>query len=170
MIRALDIAPAAADAAAEPATDRVTLDREGRYRRRGVLTTDGGETVLLDLAEARELDDGAFLLLEDGRRIAVCAAAEPLYAITAASPQALARLAWHIGNRHLPAAIEPGRLLIARDHVVADMVRRLGGTVAAVVEPFRPEGGAYGHGRTHGHHAHAHAHDDPNARIPARRG
>ncbi|MEM6972783.1 MAG: urease accessory protein UreE [Pseudomonadota bacterium] len=166
MIRALDIDTDAAGAAA----DSVTLDREGRYRRRGVLTSDGGEAFLLDLAEARELDDGAHLVLEDGRRIAVAAAAEPLYAITAETPQALARLAWHIGNRHLPAAIEGGRLLIARDHVVAEMVRRLGGGVVEVVEPFRPEGGAYGHGRTHGHHHHAHAHEDPNAHIPARRG
>ncbi|MEO1470743.1 MAG: urease accessory protein UreE [Pseudomonadota bacterium] len=164
MIRALDTRPAG-HAAAEAT---VTLDRAGRYRRRAVLETDAGERFLLDLAEATELDDGALLALEDGRHVAVRAAAEPLYAVTADDPRHLARLAWHVGNRHLPAEIGPDRLLIERDHVVADMVRRLGGRVEAVEAPFRPEGGAYGHGRTHGHH---HAHDpqtDPNAHIPHR--
>lgn len=164
MLRALEVRPGAGTVA----DAGLTLDRAGRYRRRGVLTTDAGEAFLLDLAEATEMHDGDALVLEDGRKIAVRAAAEPLLRVTASDPRALARLAWHIGNRHLPAQIEGHALLIERDHVIAEMVRGLGGTVEAVEAPFTPEGGAYGHGRTHGH-AHAHdPHADPNAHIPHR--
>jgi urease accessory protein len=71
----------------------------------------------------------------------------------------LARLAWHIGNRHTPCQVEKGRLLIRRDHVLEAMLRQLGAGVEAVIAPFRPEGGAYGHGRTMGHdHGHSHDH------------
>lgn len=145
---------------------QIVLTYEQRYRRRGVLTLDSGEQVLLDLAEATELGDGDALVLEDGRRVAVRAAAEPLAEVRGHD---LARLAWHVGNRHTPAQIEHRRLLIQRDHVLEGMLRRLGGEIRHVDEPFRPEGGAYGHGRTHGHHDHG-AHDDPNAHIPHRHG
>ena len=71
----------------------------------------------------------------------------------------LMRLAWHIGNRHTPCQIEAGRLLIREDHVLEAMLRQLGATVTKVREPFTPEGGAYGHGRTMGHdHGHGHVH------------
>ena len=90
-------------------------------------------------------------MLEDGALVAVEAAAEPLAEVTA-EPAALARLAWHVGNRHTPAEIGDGRLLIQRDHVIEDMLAKLGAAVRHVRAPFRPEGGAYGHGRTHGHH------------------
>jgi urease accessory protein len=154
---------------AEGATLTLSLPYAERYRRRGRLTTDEGEDILLDLAEATELEDGHALLLEDGRRVAVRAAPEPLAEVRAEGA-ALARLAWHVGNRHTPAQVEEGRLLIQRDHVLEDMLARLGARVAHVTEPFRPEGGAYGHGRTHGH-AHAHdPHADPNAHIPHRHG
>ena len=63
----------------------------------------------------------------------------------------LVRLAWHIGNRHTPCQIEADRLLIQQNHVMWDMLALLGATVKDVSEPFTPEGGAYGHGRTHGH-------------------
>lgn len=151
------------------AVDWVTLAYDQRYRRRGLLTTDAGEEILLDLAEATELSEGEALVLEDGRRVAIRAAAEPLAEMRAAGAT-LARLAWHIGNRHMPAQVESGRLLIQRDHVLEDMLRQLGAEIHHVDEPFRPEGGAYGHGRTH---AHAHSHDpqhDPNAHIAHRHG
>lgn len=148
------------------AADAVTLPHAERYRRRGLMRTDGGEEFLLDLAEATELREGDALALEDGRRIAVRAAAEPL---TEVRGPALARLAWHIGNRHTPCQVEAERLLIRRDHVLEDMLRGLGATLAPVEAPFAPEGGAYGHGRTHGH-THAHEADaNPNAHIPPRR-
>jgi urease accessory protein len=147
------------------ASDAVVLAWEDRWRRRGRLTTESGASVMLDLAEAMELRDGDALMLADGRRVAVRAAAEPLTEVRGEDATHLARLAWHLGNRHLPVQIESGRLLIRRDHVLEDMLARLGARLAPTEAAFRPEGGAYGHGRTHAH-AHApHAHDDPDAHL-----
>lgn len=169
MMRASRLAAAVPASASFAPADTLTLAYEDRYRRRGRLTTDGGADLLLDLAEATELVPGQFLVLDDGRGIAIAAAAEPLAEVRAEGAT-LARLAWHVGNRHTPAQVEDGRMLIRRDHVLEDMLTRLGATVVHVEAPFRPEGGAYGHGRTHGHgHAHT-AHDDPNAHIPHRHG
>ncbi|MEL7469322.1 MAG: urease accessory protein UreE [Pseudomonadota bacterium] len=149
------------------ADDVVRLDYAARYRRRAVLSTDAGEEILLDLPQARELADGEGLVLEDGRTVIVRAAAE---ALTEVRGESLPRLTWHIGNRHTPCQIEADRLLIQRDHVLEDMLQRLGAQIAHVEEPFKPEGGAYGHGRTHGH-SHSHdPHADPNAHIPHRHG
>ncbi|MEM9061271.1 MAG: urease accessory protein UreE [Pseudomonadota bacterium] len=143
----------------------VRLDYAARYRRRAVLRTDAGEELLLDLPQARELADGEGLVLEDGRTVVVRAAAE---ALTEVRGKNLTRFAWHIGNRHTPCQIDEDRLLIQRDHVLEDMLRRLGATITHVEAPFQPEGGAYGHGRTHGH-SHSHdPHADPNAHIPHR--
>lgn len=161
MIRATAI-----ETAAGPAGDTLSLPYEARYRRRGRLRTEGGEDILLDLAEATELADGAALRLEDGRLIALRAAPEPLAEVRAEGER-LARLAWHVGNRHTPCQIAEGRLLIQRDHVLEDMLARLGAEVVHVEAPFTPEGGAYGHGRTHGH-SHGPADHDPNAHIPHR--
>ncbi|MFO1105537.1 MAG: urease accessory protein UreE [Amaricoccus sp.] len=146
-----------------PPTDRVVLDYEGRFLRRKTLTTAGGTPLFVDLAETLSLADGDAFVTETGARIEVEAAAEPLLEIHG-SPHALARLAWHIGNRHMPAQIEPSRILIQENHVMADMLARLGAHTHHVSEPFRPEGGAYGHGRTQGHH-HGGATDDPHGHI-----
>ncbi len=136
-------------AVAPPAADRVILDYEGRFLRRRTLVTEAGARLLVDLPETVSLDDGDAFLTETGMTIAVAAAPEPLLEITGAD---LARLAWHIGNRHAPARIEPARILICDDAILADMLARLGATVRPVREPFAPERGAYGTGRTHGHH------------------
>jgi len=157
------------DADGEP-VGVVTLAYDERYRRRGLLRTDAGEEILLDLAEAVELRDGAALVLEDGRQVLIRAAPERLTEVRGADPRHLLRLCWHLGNRHLPVQVEADRLLIRHDHVLEEMLIRLGATLQSVTEPFQPEGGAYGHGRTHGH-SHSHdPHDDPNAHIPARHG
>ncbi|RAP42114.1 hypothetical protein BYZ73_07100 [Rhodovulum viride] len=155
---ALEIRPGAGAGA-----DSVTLDYDARFLRRKRLVSDGGLAFLLDLAHTTSLAEGDLIVLEDGRGIVVRAAAEPLLEVTGTD---LARLAWHIGNRHTPCQVEESRLLIQRDHVLLDMLDRIGATVREVVEPFTPEGGAYGHGRTHGHshgdahgHTHDHAHD-----------
>ncbi len=148
-------------AGAEAAADRVVLDYRERFLRRKRLDTAGGAVLLVDLPETVSLDDGDAFVLEDGRLVAVQAAVEPLVEITAA-PETLARLAWHIGNRHTPAEIGAGRILVQRDHVIEDMLARLGAETRRIEAPFRPEGGAYGHGRTHGHH-HGGAGDDPGA-------
>lgn len=153
--------------AASGAQDTVTLAYDDRYRRRGRLRSDQGEEILLDLAETASLTQGVGLVLEDGRLVEVRAAAEPLAEVRA-SGQTLARLAWHIGNRHTPCQVEVDRLLIQRDHVLEDMLAKLGASVVHVEGPFEPEGGAYGLGRTHGH-SHSHdPHADPNAHIPHR--
>ncbi|MFT3972420.1 MAG: urease accessory protein UreE [Amaricoccus sp.] len=144
------------------APDRVELDYRDRFLRRKRLTTVAGAALVVDLPETVSLDDGDALLLMGGGRIAVVAAAEPLVAVTAPDAAGLARLAWHVGNRHTPAEIGDGRLLVQRDHVIEDMLHRLGATLTPLMAPFRPEGGAYGHGRTHGHHAGG-ATDDPDA-------
>ena len=139
------------------AADRVTLDHDRRHRRRAAMTGDGGTEFLLDLGEAVPLRDGDGLLLEDGRIVAVAAAPEALAEIATGSPPELARIAWHLGNRHLPCQFLGDRIRIRRDHVIEEMVARLGATVMAVDAPFDPEGGAYhgGHGHRHDHH-----HDD----------
>jgi urease accessory protein len=130
-----------------PAPLSLTLTYEDRFLRRKRLVTDQGEAIVLDLAETTSLDHGDALQLEDGRRVAIFAAPEPLIAVRGN----LTRLAWHIGNRHTPCQIEADRLLIREDHVLADMLLRLSADIERVTEPFTPEGGAYGHGRTHGH-------------------
>jgi len=127
--------------------DRVTLTYDDRFLRRKVLTSEGGLRFLVDLEHTTSLDHGDAFALTDGRLIEVIPAPEALLEIRGA----LTRLAWHIGNRHTPCQIEPDRLLIQRDHVLSDMLEKLGAEVAEVVEPFTPEGGAYGHGRTHSH-------------------
>jgi urease accessory protein len=140
----------------------VTLAYDDRHRRRMRLATDAGEEFLLDLAHALSLEDGDGLQLDDGSWIAVRAAAESLIEVTA-EPTLLARLAWHLGNRHLPARIEPRRILIRSDHVIADMLSKLGATLRFIEAPFTPERGAYddyGHAQEPGHaDAHHHDHD-----------
>ena len=144
--------------------DTITLDRQSRYRRRLVLKTDAGHELMLDLAEATYLADGDGLLVQDGGVVLVKAAAEELMEIRAADTLALARIAWHLGNRHTPAQIAPDAILIQPDHVLAEMVEGLGARVHRVKKPFEPEGGAYGgHGplhTSHHHHHHGdHSHD-----------
>ena len=132
------------------AADGVTLDYDRRHRRRLALTTDGGRNLLLDLAEATHLRDGDGLDCGDEGIVRVIAAPESLIGI-AAPPALLIRIAWHLGNRHLDVAFqlgdECGSLLIRDDHVIGDMVRRLGAMVTPVTAPFDPESGAYD-----GHH------------------
>jgi urease accessory protein len=138
--------------------DAITLDYDERHRRRRRYVCDGGLEILLDLPEATVLRHGDGLRLEDGGYVEVRAAAENLIEIRANSPALLTRLAWHLGNRHLPADVDGGRILIRDDHVIVDMLRRLGATVRPVRAPFNPEGGAYGqHNHDHGHpHRHSH--------------
>ena len=127
--------------------DSITLDHEQRHRRRATLVSDGGLEFLLDLPQAAHLHDGTRLLLDDGRRIAVRAAPEPVLDIRGHD---LVRIAWHLGNRHTPAQILPDRLRIRADHVLAEMLHGLGAEVTELSAPFEPESGAYAHGH-HGH-------------------
>jgi len=141
---------------------RLRLDHHHRHRRRLTLKTEEGETILLDLPTAVHLRGGDKLLLDDGAILDVEALDEPLLHITAADIPALIRIAWHLGNRHLPTQLAGAALRIREDHVLEDMVRRLGATVTHVVAPFDPEGGAYADPAGH-HHGHGHEHDDGHA-------
>ena len=151
--RAVAAHPAGAWPEAE-ARDSVTLDFDDRHRRRFV--AEGGLAFLLDLPEAAVLRDGDGLALADGGYVRVRAAPEPLVEVAAATPAALARLAWHLGNRHLPAQILDARILIRDDHVIVRMLEELGATLRRVHAPFDPEGGAYGEHNRDPHHHHAH--------------
>lgn len=158
MIRVDKIHPAGTWTAA-PA-DRVTLDLDDRYRRRAVLTGAGGLTFLLEEPSAVHLHHGDGLELEDGRLVEVQAEPEDLLEIFADDAAHLVKIAWHLGNRHLPTQLMGESLRIRRDHVIEDMVQKLGGRIVPLSAPFDPEGGAYGHGRTQGHdHSHGHSHD-----------
>lgn len=154
---------------AEECDEMVRLDHDQRTRRRMVFTTEAGKPILLDMPRPVRLRDGDALCLEDGARVHVEATAEALLEITAASHAALVRIAWHLGNRHLPTQLLPGeaggRLRIRHDHVIAEMVEGLDGKCLPVLAPFDPEGGAYeGGSGGHGHHHH-HDHDGPDSDL-----
>ena len=143
----------------EQAGGSVTLDFDARHRRRIRLTTDQGEDVLLELPKAVAMADGDALQLEDGRLLKVRAAAEPLVEVRHKDPDQLMRLAWHLGNRHLPTEIRHDVLHIRPDHVIEDMLHRFEAVLVRVEAPFQPEGGAYsgnGHHRDHDHTGHRH--------------
>ncbi len=125
----------------------VVLSYEARLLRRRVLTTASGLSFLVDLPRMTSVYQHEAFILDDGRSVGIMPAEEELFEVTGD----LIRLAWHIGNRHTPCQIEANRLLIPRNHVMRDMLQRLGASVAAVTGPFSPEGGAYGHGRIHPH-------------------
>ena len=127
------------------AIDRVVLDAHERTRRRVILTGAGGTTFLLDLANPATLRDGDGLVLEDGSIVRVTRKPEPLIEIAATTAQDMARIAWHLGNRHTDIQIVGGRLRIQRDHVLEAMLRGLGAQLTELEAPFDPEPGAYGH-------------------------
>jgi urease accessory protein len=130
----------------------VTLTHDQRRIRRKLLPLASGDAVLVDLPTPATLEDHGALVLEDGRLVEIVAASEELYEITGTDQGHLVRLAWHLGNRHLPAQLEAGRILIARDHVIRTMLLGLGARVVETVAPFSPEHGAY-----HGHGESSHA-------------
>lgn len=146
--------------------DLAVLAHDERHIRRRAIELVHGDRVLVDLAEPVVFETGDVLVLDDGRHAEIIAAEEELYEIRARDAVQLTQLAWHIGNRHLAAAIEADRILILRDHVIKAMLEGLGATVSDIVAPFEPVRGAYsGHGHGHGHNHdhgdhHHHAHDD----------
>lgn len=146
----------------EPA-GTIRLDHAARHLRRKLVTTDQGEKIMVDLPEPVLFADGDRLVLDDGRTVAIAAAEEELYEVRPGGACPLRHLAWHLGNRHLPAQIDADRILIQRDHVIRAMLEGLGASVGEVVARFQPVHGAYhAHGHDHGHHHdhdHDHAHD-----------
>jgi len=149
-MRAEAVLPAGTwDATAE--IDHVLIDFDRRHRRRILLRTEQGREVLLDLPHAVRLRNGDGLAV-DGRVVRVCARPEPLLEIRAHDAGEMVRIAWHLGNRHLPVQLLGECIRIRADHVIREMVQGLGGHVDAIEAPFDPEPGAYG-----GHH---HDHDE----------
>ena len=154
-MRVADILPAGSwDTTRE--IDRVLIDYDRRFRRRIVLTTVLGAEVLIDLPQAVRLRDGDGLLAQSGV-IRVCAQAEDLMEIHAHEDGDLIRIAWHLGNRHLPVQLLDDRIRIRADHVIGEMAEGLGGHVDRIQAPFDPESGAYAGG---GHHHHGDDDDD----------
>ena len=145
----------------EKAVGTLTLDFDARHRRRIRLTTDRGEAVLLDLPKTVAMADGDGLQLDDGTWLKIKAAAESLVEVRHKDPHCLVRLAWHLGNRHLPTEIRDNALYIRPDHVIEEMLHAFGAELEKVEAPFQPEGGAYGSSHNDGrnHHDHDHHHD-----------
>lgn len=160
----------AADRPADAAPfDHAELVHDERHLRRRVIELAKGEKLLVDLPETIVLGHGDLLALDDGRHAEIVAASEELHDIRPRDAVHLTELAWHIGNRHLAAAIEPGRILILRDHVIKAMLEGLGATVTDTLEPFMPLTGAYsGHAAHahHGHHDRDHGERDAHGRSP----
>ena len=131
------------------AAGSLTLDFDSRHRRRIRLTADQGEDLLLDLPKAIAMADGDGLQLEDGRWLRVQAASEEVVEIRHKDSHQLVRLAWHLGNRHLPTEIHHEFFRIRPDHVIEDLLRSFGADLVTLRAAFQPEGGAYG---GYGHH------------------
>jgi urease accessory protein len=158
---------------ADRVVDTVTLDHDGRSRRRFALKGDNGLEFLMDLDRTAALNDGDALKLEDGRLIAVKAAPQRLLQVRAENPLRLLRAAYHVGNRHTPAEVTAEALYIEDDPVLAELVRGQGCTATPVERPFQPERGAYDHdcGHDHAQHGHDHDHDhSPDAHGHDHRG
>ena len=130
------------------AADYVSLDYEGRFLRRKRLVTDSGEPFIVELPGTVSLSSTDGFVLDDSRIVAIKAKPESLLKVKHAN---LPRIAWHVGNRHTPCQVERDHLLIQEDHVMEGLLQLLGADIEKLQAPFIPEGGAYGHGRTHSH-------------------
>ena len=151
MMRAQQVMPAGTwDAGAE--ADQVLVDHDRRFRRRIVLSTEAGRDMLVDLPQAVRMRDGDGLVLDGGAVVRVCAKPEKLLEIHAHDDGEMVRIAWHLGNRHLPVQLCGDRVRIRDDHVIREMVEGLGGHVEEIEAPFDPEAGAYSGGHRHHHH------------------
>lgn len=167
--------------------DVVALDHDERRLRRRVLSLKNGGQILVDLLKPAELGSGDLLVLEDGRHVGIELTPTEVFAVRARDAVHLAELAWHVGSRHLPAAIEADRIVISRDPAVRHMLEGLGAEVMEAEEPFTPLRSTYagheGHGHAHhdhdhhghdhhhgghDHHSHAHGHGEPDkyGRLP----
>lgn len=132
---------------------RLVLPFGDRSKSRLRATLDNGNEVALFLPRGTVLRGGDLLVAEDGTFVEVQAAAESVLQVTAADALSLMRAAYHLGNRHTPVEVGRDYLRLEYDPVLADMLVRLGVTIARAELPFEPEAGAYGGGHKHGHDA-----------------
>jgi urease accessory protein len=157
-----------------PAIDTLILPHAQRLVQQGFLFGVKGTCVELDFAEGVRLRTDDALVLDDGSLVEVVAEPEPLIEARAADLPLLARLAWHLGDRHVPVQILERRLRLKRDPAIEALLASLGAKVVAIDAPFEPEGGAYAavadehHHDHHGHehHRHDHAHDHNHDHDP----
>lgn len=158
---------AAKDRHDRSSSDTVILDYAQRSAPKIGVASMKGATIDIDLHSPARLRTDDLLELEDGTLVEVVAAPEPLIEARAADVSALARLAWHLGDRHVPVQVLPNRIRAQRDPAIETLLKSLGAKVLAIEAPFEPEGGAYEstnvHDHDHGHdHHHNHAHDHPH--------
>ena len=128
--------------------DEISLSYEERFIRRKKLTTNNGNEFLVNLEETVSVNENHFFELENGNLIKIISKKENLIEVTGDN---LKQIIWHIGNRHLPCQIEENRIIIQDDAVILDMILKLNGNIKKIIDKFKPEGGAYGMGRTHSH-------------------
>ena len=161
MARAVAILRAGHKRAAE-IIDTLLLDHDQRRSPAGILTGLKGTKVEIAFSHPAAVTTDDCLILEDGRLIEVVARPEPLLEVRPGDVASAARLAWHLGDRHLPAQLHERRLRVRRDPAAEKLLAALGVRVAAIEAPFEPEGGAYsGAHNHHGHHDHPHGPDGP---------
>ena len=129
-------------------TDQISLTYEERFIRRKKLITDKGVEFLVNLKEAKNIDENQFFELDNGKLIKILSKKENLIEITGDN---INKIIWHLGNRHVQVEIKNNKVLIEDDPIILDMILKLKGNVKKVFEKFNPEGGAYGLGRTHSH-------------------
>jgi len=144
-----------------PVADTVILDHAQRSGQRATVTGVKGLLIDIDLHAPARLRSDDLLELDDGTLVEVLAAPEPLIEVRAAEVSALARLAWHLGDRHVPVQVLPNRIRARRDAAIEALLKSLGAKVTPIEAPFEPEGGAYASSHAHDHHEddHAHEHD-----------
>ncbi len=149
----------------EPATETVCLEFRLREKARQRATLNSGEVIALMLPRGILLRGGDILESETGRRIGVVAADEAVSTVCCDDSVTLARIAYHLGNRHVRLQVGRGWVRYLKDHVLDGMVRGLGAAPASHEAPFEPEAGAY-HGESHSHsHTHAHSHGDGHEHV-----
>ena len=158
MPRATSVQPAAQRKGGN-VIDTLILPYAQRQVKQGFVFGVKGICVEIDLAEPARLRTDDALVLDNGELVEVVAEAEPLIEVRAHDFAALARLAWHLGDRHVPVQILERRLRLARDPAIETLLQSLGAKTALIDAPFEPEGGAYEAAQEHGHHDHHHGHD-----------
>jgi urease accessory protein len=145
-----------------PLGDTLILDYTQRSAQKGTATGIKGLVVEIDLHEPARLRTDDVLELDDGTLVEIVAAPEPLIEVRATEVGVLARLAWHLGDRHVPVQVLPNRIRARRDEAIVALLKSLGAKVTTIEAPFEPEGGAYetAHAHDHARHDHHHGHHD----------
>jgi len=143
-----------------PVIDTVILDYAQRSAQKITVTGVKGTSVKIEMDEPVRLRTDDLLVLDNGSLVEVVAAPEPLIEARVADVAALPRLAWHLGDRHVPVQVLANRIRAQRDPAIETLLKSLGAKLTMIEAPFEPEGGAYASSHGHAHdHAHDHDHD-----------